>query len=180
MASAHLHQVLAYLRRVTHRGGDGDPTDAELLRRFVAGRDEAAFEALLRRHGPMVLAVCRRVLDSDAEDAFQAVFLVLVRKAAAIDRRESVGSFLHGVALRTALRARSDLACRRRHERQVAAMPAGEPTPDAVWHDLRPILDEEMARLPRWYREPFRLCYLEGLTYDEVARTLGCSKGTVS
>jgi DNA-directed RNA polymerase specialized sigma24 family protein len=112
MASAQLHQVLAYLRRVTHRGGDGDRTDADLLRRLVAGRDEAALEALLQRHGPMVLAVCRRVLDNeaDAEDAFQAVFLVLVRKAAAIDRRESVGSFLHGVALRTALRARSDLA----------------------------------------------------------------------
>jgi RNA polymerase sigma factor (sigma-70 family) len=179
MPTTRLHNVLAYLRRVANL--DADP-DADLLRRFIAGRDEAAFEALLRRHGPMVLAVCRRVLDNeaDAEDAFQAVFLVLVRRAAAVGRHESVGSFLHGVALRTALRARTDLASRRQHERQAAAMPGTEPTPDPVWHDLRPVLDEEVARLPGKYREPFRLCYLEGKTYDEIAQALGCSKGTVS
>jgi RNA polymerase sigma factor (sigma-70 family) len=182
MAPAPLHNVLAYLRRVTHPGGAGDRTDAELLRRLVAGRDEAAFEALLQRHGPMVLAVCRRVLanEADAEDAFQAVFLVLLRKAAAVHRHESVGSFLYGVALRTALRARSDLANRREHERHGAAMAAADPSPDPVWDDLRPVLDEEVARLPGKYREPFRLCYLEGKTYDEAAHALGCSKGTVS
>jgi RNA polymerase sigma factor (sigma-70 family) len=182
MASVHLHNVLAYLRQAVHPGRAGDRADAELLRRFVVGRDEAAFEALLQRHGPTVLAVCRRILanEADAEDAFQAVFLVLVRKAAAVERHESVGSFLYGVALRTALRARSDLANRRRHERHAGAMPASQPSPDAVWHDLRQVLDEEVARLPWKYREPFRLCYLEGKTYDEVARALGFSKGTVS
>src|SRR5438045_3524465 len=114
MAAAPLPRVLAYLRRVTQPGGAGDHTDADLLRRFVAERDEAAFETLLRRHGPTVLAVCRRILgnDADAEDAFQAAFLVLVRKAAAVARYDSVGSFLYGVALRTALRARSGLALR--------------------------------------------------------------------
>src|SRR5262249_12080298 len=147
-----------------------------------AGRDEAAFEALLQRHGPMVLAVCRRILDNDAdaEDAFQATFLVLVRKAAAVDRHESVGSFLHGVALRTALRLRSDLANRRHHERHGAAMPAAEPPPDTVCPDLRLVLDHEVPGRPGKHREPFRLCYLEGKTYDEVAHALGCSKGTVS
>jgi RNA polymerase sigma factor (sigma-70 family) len=182
MAPAQLQNVLTFLRRVTHHGGAGDRTDAELLRRFVAGRDEAAFEALLQRHGPMVLAVCRRILDNeaDAEDAFQAVFLVLVRQAGTVERHDSVGSFLHGVALRTALRARSDLARRRHHERHVAVMPAAEPTPDAVWQDLRRVLDEEVAKLPGKFRAPVRLCYLEGKTYDEAAHALGCSLGTVS
>ncbi len=182
MAPAPLHNVITYLRQLAHPGGAGDRTDADLLLRFVADRDEGAFAALLQRHGPMVLAVCRRILasEADAEDAFQVVFLVLVRKAAAIARQESVGSFLHGVALRTALRVRSDLAKRRLHERHSAAMPAAEATPDPVWHDLRPVLDEEVARLPAKYREPLRLCYLEGKTYDEAADALGCSKGTVS
>jgi RNA polymerase sigma factor (sigma-70 family) len=181
MAAASLHHVLTYLRRVMH-GGAGDRTDGDLLRRFVAGRDEGAFETLLKRYGPMVLAVCRRILDNetDAEDAFQAVFLVLVRQACAVHRHESIGSFLHGVALRTALRFRSDLARRRHHERHGAAMPAAEPTPDTVWRDLRPVLDEEVARLPGKYREPLRLCYLEGKTYDEAAHALGCSRGTIS
>jgi RNA polymerase sigma factor (sigma-70 family) len=182
MAPAHLYNVLTYLRQVTHPRGAGDRSDAELLRRFVAGRDAGAFEALLQRHGPKVLAVCRRILDNeaDAEDAFQVVFLVLVRQADAVARHESVGSFLHGVALRTALRARSDLAKRRHHERHGPTMPAADPPPDTAWQDLRLVLDEEVARLPGKYREPFRLCYLEGKTYDEAAQALGCSKGTVS
>jgi RNA polymerase sigma factor (sigma-70 family) len=181
MATASLYGVLCYLRRRAAPGRPGG-TDAELLERFAARRDGAAFEALVRRHGPAVLAVCRRILDNaaDADDAFQATFLVLVRRPEAVGRHESVGSWLYGVAVRTALRARTDLARRRKHERQVAAMHAADSTPEAAWSDLRPLLDEEVARLPEKYREPFRLCCLEGQSYDDAARALGCSKGTVS
>jgi RNA polymerase sigma factor (sigma-70 family) len=180
--TAQLTTLLRRLRQGAVFRPTAGITDGQLLRRFVAEKDDAAFEALVRQHGPMVLGVCRRVLNDvhEAEDAFQATFLVLVRKAAAIGRRESVGSWLHGVAFRTALKARAGLAARRKHERQVAAMPAEEPTPEVVWRDLRPVLDEEVDRLPKKYRDPVVLCYLEAKSYEEAAVTLGCSKGTLS
>jgi RNA polymerase sigma factor (sigma-70 family) len=129
-----------------------------------------------------VLAVCRRVLahEADAEDAFQATFVVLARRAGAVARRESVGSFLYGVAVRTALRARSSRENRRRRERRVAAMAETASAHEMPANDLRPVLDEELAALPARYREPLRLCYLEGRTYDEAARALGCARGTVA
>src|SRR5262249_29325184 len=150
--------------------------------RFIDRHDEAAFEALVRRHGPMVLGVCRRVIGDhhDAEDAFQATFLVLVRKAAAVRPRELVGHWLYGVAYRTALEARGILARRRAKERQVSAMP--EP---ALPHaddepDLRSILDEELNRLSSKYRVPVVLCELEGRSRKEVAARLRIPEGTLS
>jgi RNA polymerase sigma factor (sigma-70 family) len=156
-------------------------TDGELLGRFVAGRDEAAFEELLRRHGPMVLGVCRRILYdvNDAEDAFQATFLALLRQAGSINKRESVGSWLYGVAYRIAVKAKSRARRRRTHERRGVAMPAEDPLYEAIWRDLRPVLDEEVNGLPAKYRRPVVLCYLEGKPYAEAARELRCSKGTV-
>src|SRR4051812_32417932 len=136
MATASLHSVLGYLRATSARRAD--PGDDVALERFIAHREEAAFAALLRQHGPMVLAVCRRILHSaqDAEDAFQATFLVLARKAASIGKRQSLASWLHGVALRTALKRRGQLARRRKYERQAVPMERVEPEPEVVWTDL--------------------------------------------
>ena len=159
-------------------------SDGQLLDRFGAhsGADsELAFEAIVRRHGPMVLGVCRRVLGDDhaAEDAFQATFMVMALKSRTIKNQESSGPWLHGVAMRIARRARA-LRQRSRGE----PIPAGGlldrdgHTPASV--DLRVVLDEELSRLPEKYRVPVVLCYLEGRTQEEAARMLGWSKGTVS
>ncbi len=155
-------------------------SDGELLGAFVDRRDEAAFEALVRRHGPMVLGVCRRALRNshDAEDAFQATFLVLARKAASVRPREGVGNWLYGVARRTALEAQRRNARRRGKEKQVSPLPesaAGPPGPD-----LADVLDEELSRLPDKLRLPVVLCDLEGRTRREVARQLGVPDGTLS
>src|SRR6516225_6874494 len=139
-------------------------TDERLLESFVTRRDEAAFEALARRYGPMVLGVCRRVLGNphDAEDAFQATFLVLVCKAASVRRREPVGSWLYGVAYRTALEAKGRLARRRVRERQVRDMPQPTAEPEEELRELLPVLDRELSRLPEYYRAAVVLCDLEG------------------
>jgi RNA polymerase sigma-70 factor (ECF subfamily) len=152
------------------RGADG-----QLLEQFARGQDGAAFAAVLRRHGPMVLGVCRRVLRGgpDAEDAFQATFLVLARKAAAPDRPELLASWLYGVAYRTAQQVRTWVARRRRLEREAAAMSASESEPETVWQEVRELLDEELQSLPEKYRAPLVLCYLEGLTDEQAARVLG-------
>ncbi len=154
-------------------------SDAELLQRFLAARDEGAFEALVRRHGPMVLGVCRRLLrnEHDAEDAFQATFLVLARRGDAVRPASKVGSWLYGVAYRTALEARRTAARRRRKE--ACAMPRRETAPD-VGDDLRPVLDRELSGLPDKYRAPLVLCDLEGSTRKEAALRLGWAEGTVS
>src|SRR5215470_16476552 len=125
MPAGQLESVIRYLRNVACQHESAQVGDAELLERFIAHRDDGAFELLVRRHGPMVLGVCKRVLgnETDAEDAFQATFLVLVRKAAAVGRRELLGNWLYGVAYRTALDARAAAARRRARERQVSAMP---------------------------------------------------------
>ena len=141
-------RLLERLRGVLPRPATGELSDGQLLERYLAGREEAAFALLLRRHGPMVLGVCRRVLrqEQDAEDAFQATFLVLVRRAEAIRPRERVGPWLYGVAYRTALKART-LAGRRRQVERDAARPAAlveARDPD----DLRPLLDQHLSRLP--------------------------------
>jgi RNA polymerase sigma factor (sigma-70 family) len=158
-------------------------TDGQLLERFITHRDEAAMETLVRRHGPMVLGVCCRVLGhpQDAEDAFQATFLVLVRKAASITQRELLGNWLYGVAYRTALDARAAAARRRTRERQVNPMPEPEAADRTdVWRDLRPLLDRELNRLPEKYRVPIVLCDLEGGTRRDVAQQLDIPVGTLS
>jgi RNA polymerase sigma factor (sigma-70 family) len=156
-------------------------SDGQLLECFLLEREPAAFTALMRRHGGMVLGVCRRIVRHahDAEDVFQATFLVLARKAASISKRESVGSWLHGVALKLAkkFKTRQD-RCRQR-DRLVAAPSAADPSLEAAWRELQTLLDAEVQRLPARYREPLLLCYLEGKTHEEVARQLGCPVGTV-
>jgi RNA polymerase sigma factor (sigma-70 family) len=181
MATSPVHDVLDHVRRTALREQDAACTDGELLTRFLARRDEAAFEALVRRHGPMVLGVCRRILGShaDAEDAFQATFLVLIRKAASIRPRERVANWLHGVALHTAQKARAVAARRREKERQAGDMHRPT-TPDDRWGELLPLLDQELRRLPDRYRLPIVLCELEGKTHQEAARQLGWPIGTVS
>jgi RNA polymerase sigma factor (sigma-70 family) len=176
-----LSEFIGRLRRVAVLRGAGEVRDAELLERFVTDHEEAAFEALVQRHGPMVLGVCRHLLldTNDAEDAFQATFLVLVRKAASIQRRAQLASWLYGVAYRTALRARQNTARRHAREKQGAEMIAEEPSPEEVGRELRPALHDELNRLPEKYRVPVVLCYLQGKTNEEAARQLAWPIGTV-
>lgn len=179
MAAARLNPVIRYLRRIAPAAG---LTDGQILERYRQQGDQAAFTALVDRHASLVLGVCRRVLGNahDAEDAFQAVFLVLFRKAWSIGKRDSVGSWLHGVAVRIALKARAAAARRRLVERQAATNDVLEDTPNRDWQELQPVLDEEIARLPERYRRPLILCYLQGKSHAEAARQLGWPKGTVA
>src|SRR5437764_9132812 len=181
MKTGDLRAGLQHLRRVLLASGGGGLTDGELLGRFVAARDEAAFEALVHRHGPMVLGICRRLLGNgpDAEDAFQATFLILARKASSVVKRDAVGSWLFAVAQRTAREARAVLARRRSRERQVDEMPHPEVHP-AEPDDWRPILDREVARLPQKYRDAIVLYHLEGWPHREAASKLGVPEGTLS
>jgi RNA polymerase sigma factor (sigma-70 family) len=155
-------------------------TDGQLLEHYLVRRDRAALEAIVQRHSRLVWGVCRRVLDhQDAEDAFQATFLVLVRKAASIVPRAMVASWLYGVARQTAVKARATLAKRKGREKQVTIMP--EPSTRREPHDdLVALLDEELSRLPDRYRAVIVLCDLEGKTRTEAARQLGCPEGTVA
>ena len=152
-----------------------------LLERFAADRDSAAFEALVSRHGPMVFATCRRMLSDphDADDAFQATFLVLARKAGSIRDPDRLGPWLHGVARRVAARSRALAGRRRSVERPVGDEPAGESPDPLEGAEVRAVLDEELARLPEKYRAPLVLCYLDGLTHDEAAEALRWPVGTV-
>jgi RNA polymerase sigma factor (sigma-70 family) len=170
---------LGQLRRAALRR-EGGPSDGELLERYVRAGDAAAFEALVRQHGAMVLGVCRRVLRNwhDAEDAFQATFLVLARKAPSVRPRHRVGNFLYGVAYRTALEARR--AAARRRLKEAAAPPRADLPADGPWEELRPVLDRELAGLPEKYRAPIVLCDLEGKTRREAAHQLGWREGTLS
>jgi RNA polymerase sigma factor (sigma-70 family) len=175
--------VVRQVRRLALGRDGGDVTDGELLRRFVAQRDEAAFAALVHRYGPLVLGVCRRVLHhrQDAEDAFQATFLVLMHKAGSITRPELVGNWLYGVAYHTARNARVSATRRRLREREVGEMGRPQPvTDEAAGRELRAILDEELSALPEKYRVPVVLCELHGKGRREVARHLGCAEGTLS
>ena len=181
MASGSLNTVLHYLRRLGPAEGDA-LGDAQLLVRYARHGDEAAFAALVRRHGPLVWGVCARVLGRgpDAEDAFQATFLVLVRKAGALRGPDALGPWLYGVASRVARKARAAGARRQGREKALAEdVPAAEAPGDVVWRDLRPVLDEEVGRLPEKYRTAVVLCYLEGLSDAEAARRLACPRGTV-
>jgi RNA polymerase sigma factor (sigma-70 family) len=160
------------------------PADAELIERFLATRDEGAFEVLVRRHGPMVLGVCRRILrcPQDAEDAFQATFLVLVRKVDSIAPREMLGNWLYGVANQTARKARAMGERRRAREGQAADTPepASAESREPLWRELRPVIDEELSRLPAKYRAPLVLCDIEEMSYRQAAGQLGWPEGTVA
>jgi RNA polymerase sigma factor (sigma-70 family) len=179
--AAERHPLSRYVRQLAAHLAAELP-DRLLLERFVCRREEAAFAALVRRHGPLVWAVCWRVLhhEQDAEDAFQATFLVLARKAGSLKRPEALGPWLHGVATRTALKARARAARRRAGEGQAAVAPEVGHRDEPVWRDLRPLLDEAVGGLPEKYRVPFVLCYLEGKTVTEAAEQLGCPRGTVA
>jgi RNA polymerase sigma factor (sigma-70 family) len=172
---------MSFLRNLVRPRGHGDTADAHFLDRFVTCRDEAAFAELVRRHGPMVLAVCRRVLhqEEDVEDAFQATFLVLVRKAASLRPDPKLGGWLYGVACRVAGKARVTAARRCAREARAPVRESEGPPDELLWRDLRPVLDEEVERLPKRLRAPFLLCYFQGKTNEEAARELGCPKGTV-
>jgi RNA polymerase sigma factor (sigma-70 family) len=182
MRTEQLSGLLRHLHGAALLGDGGGMADGELLESFLARHDQVAFEALVRRHGPMVWGVCRRVLRDthDAEDAFQATFLVLIRKAASLAHPELLGNWLYGVAYRTALEARAAAARRRARERQVSEMPETEAPAADVRLDLRPVLDRELSRLPDRYRVPVVLCDLEGGTRKDVARRLGIPEGTLS
>jgi RNA polymerase sigma factor (sigma-70 family) len=178
---AQASPVLRYIRKIAAASAADEMTDSHLLERFVCQQDEAAFTALVERYGPLVLSVCRRVLhhEQDAEDAFQATFLVLVRRAGAIRKRESIGSWLYGVAYRVARKAKACAARRTPRQVELQDVPAPEPTPEWLWRDLRPVLDEEVSQLPERYRAAFVLCYLRGQTNEQAAQHLGCPLGTV-
>lgn len=160
----------------------GQESDEQLLRAFLGHRDDNAFAALVRRHGSMVLHVCRRVLghQQDAEDAFQAVFLVLARNAACLRNTSALASFLHGTAYRIAMKAKRTAARRRQHEGRTPPRPTTDPSGELLWREVRTLLDEEIARLPPIYRSVFVLCCLERLSQAEVGRRLRMKERTVS
>jgi RNA polymerase sigma factor (sigma-70 family) len=157
-------------------------SDGQLLERFSSRRDELAFSALVERYGGLVWGTCRRLLAStqDAEDAFQATFFVLARRARALERSEPLGGWLHTVAYRIALKARQDAARRREHERRAATMAPVIAEKDTGWEELRPVLDEELEQLPEKYRLPLVLCYLQGKTNAQAAAELGWPPGSMS
>jgi RNA polymerase sigma factor (sigma-70 family) len=181
MPTGQAPSVLDHLRSAVQREHDAALTDDELLAHYLARRDETAFEALARRHGPMVLRVCRRVLGNtaDSEDAFQATFLVLVRKAASIHPRANVATWLHGVAYLTALKARAAAIKRRIKERRAGEMGRAEVSVDR-WADVLPLLDKELSLLPERYRVPIVLCELEGKSLKEAARQMDWPEGTLA
>ena len=181
MAASSSHPLLEYLRRL-HGGKAADAAldDMQLLGRFLTSRDESAFTTLVQRYGAMVWGLCVRLLGQtpEAEDAFQATFLVLVRKAASLHGPQSLSPWLYGVAYRTALKLRGQRAQRAAREAPLMEQIVEE-RPESIWSDLRPILDEEINRLPTKYRLPVLLCYLQGLSSEEAAQRLGCARGTV-
>jgi RNA polymerase sigma factor (sigma-70 family) len=181
MAEAQLIHLLRNLRRLIGPPGDEPASDGRLLDRFVRLRDENAFVALMRRHGPMVLGICQRVLGDvhEAEDAFQATFLVLARKAGSIRRRDSAASWLCRVAYRLAVLARVRAAKRRALEREAREMARAHSQAPPAAGDLRLMLDDELDQLPRKYHAPLVLCYLQGKTHEEAARALRWPEGTV-
>src|SRR5262245_59237914 len=182
MVSGQLGIVVRHARRLAEANETEADADGRLLRRFLGTGEEAAFAALVERHGPMVLGVCQRVLRDGhaAEDAFQATFLVLFRRARSLcGQAGSLAGWLYTVAYRVALKARADAARRRLKEGQAVDVPRAEVQAEPLWQDLQPVLDDELNRLPEKYRVPLVLCYLEGRTNEETGRLLGLPVGTV-
>ena len=180
METGRARRILGCLRQAIPPGGG--LTDGQLLGRYLAHRDDAAFASLVRRHGPMVLGVCRRVLRhaQDAEDAFQAAFLILARKATSVGDREAVAGWLYRVAYHAAVEARASRLRRQSKERQVEDMPHPLVLPEEDHNEMLAILDRELARLPERHRLPLVLCELEGRSRKEAARQLGLAEGTLS
>ncbi len=181
MSTNRLTDLIGPLRRTVLQREAALWTDGQLLERYLAERDDLHFELLVERHGPMVFGLCRRLLgdSADAEDAFQATFLVLVKKAGTVRPAARVGNWLYGVAFHTARRARALSARRRLKEKEAAAMRTASPRPDPS-ADLADVLDQELSQLPDKYRTAIVLCDLEGRTRKEVAQHLGCPEGTVA
>ena len=182
MVKGQLRAVVRHIHRVAALHNHAERSDRELLEAFAAGRDQTAFAALVGRHGSMVLGVCRHVLhhEQDAEDAFQVTFLVLARGAATIRKKESLASWLHGVAYRTALSARRAAARRRKQEERVLPMTRTGSACELGWQDVQAVLQEELGRLPDPFRAAFILCCLEGRSRSDAARELGLKEGTVA
>jgi RNA polymerase sigma factor (sigma-70 family) len=199
MATGQISLVLGHLRRLIGPRAVPDQTDVQLLDRFLHLHEEAAFEDLVKRHGPLVLGLCRRVLGDphDAEDAFQATFLVLARKAGSIRKQQSLGSWLYGVAYRVARKARAGVARRRVWEKPAGVQTSGDgpaaaaepehvsasqpdPVAQAMSQEMRAVVDEELQKLPCAYRESLIRCYLQGQTNEEAARALGWPAGSMS
>jgi RNA polymerase sigma factor (sigma-70 family) len=183
MANGQLGGVLRYIRQLVGTGAAGpagDRTDGQLLDAFAQNHDPNALDALVRRYASLVWGVCRRVLrdEHEAEDAFQGTFLVLVRRAAALDRRGSLANWLYTVAYHLALRARLQTARRRVQEKEAADM--ATPEADTFHRELSDLLDEELHLLPDKYRQPLVLCYLQGKTNEEAAQELGYPAGSMS
>src|SRR5262249_10261511 len=185
MTDTPTNPALRFVRGVAAAHHPGDEPDQLLLARFVTQADGSAFEVLVRGCGPLVMSVCSRVLghEADAEDAFQATFLVLVRKARSLRAPESLGPWLYGVAYRTALKAKAEVlkrrVCEEPREEHLVDRAAQPPPDDLIRRDVRLVLDEEVNRLPDRYRAPVVLCYFEGRTNEQAARLLGCPPGTV-
>ncbi|HEV3084651.1 MAG TPA: sigma-70 family RNA polymerase sigma factor [Gemmataceae bacterium] len=182
MAPARLDAVIQHIRGVAAAGTLDDLSDRDLLREYVTCRSGLAFAAIVKRHGAMVMRVCRRMLhhEQDAEDVFQATFLVLSRKAAAIRKSDAIASWLHGVACRIARNATRTAARRRSHEERVKGRTVLEPADDVVWREIQEVLDEEIDALPEKYRTSFVLCYLEGHGRADVARGTGLTEAAVA
>lgn len=180
MTGKPLDSIVQHIHRIVRTGQPGAPSDRECLERFVAQGDQEAFAVLIRRHGPMVHGVCRRILQhiEDAEDAFQATFLVLARKAGSIRWKRSIGPWLYQTAYRLACKGRTEASRRRKHERQAIAE-ASTPAVDPSWREVCVVLDQELHGLAEKYRAPLVICYLEGQTRDEAAERLGWSLGTL-
>ena len=181
MAKEPFSDLMHTLRRMFPSETDDVRTDDELLNRFVAKHDEDAFTALVHRHGRMILGVCRRLLGDHhlAEDAFQATFIVLARRAASIRSRTSVGTWLHAVARRVAMSAKQKATATRNREREAGNMPRADRLDEHTWQELRSIIDEEIGRLPEKYQAPIVLCHLEGKSHNRAAQELGCAKTTL-
>src|SRR5262249_38359201 len=179
MTTARASAVLQHIRGLAACGEAGRRPDHQLLQRFAQGHDREAFAALVRRHGPLVLGACRRILHNahDAEDAFQATFLVLAGRAGFIRWGEDVGGWLYRVATRAALRARARAAARAGHERRAGQRCPTDPLTELTGRELLNVLDEELQQLPDRYRLPLVLCYLQGKTCDQAAGGLGWSRG---
>ena len=182
MAANHIGTIVREPHRTVGFHAMAERTDSQLLQDFAASQREEAFAALLHRHGPMVWSVCRHILphEQDAEDAFQATFLVLARRAGSIRRTEALAGWLHRVASRIARKARTMAMKRNQREMSLEHEPPAPPVSDLAWRELQGILDEELQRLPEKYRSPFILCCLEGRSRAEAAAELGWKEGTLS
>ena len=179
MPKAIYDDVLRFLHHACGLKGGGDKPDRELVERYL-GHEQTAFSLLMQRHGPMILGICRRLAADPhaAEDGFQATFMVLIRQAASIRKKESLAPWLHGVARRLVLKARARAAANRRREERTLLMASPDPVQELTVRELRSCLDEEIAQLPVKYQTPILLCYFEGKSYNQAAQEIGCPKTT--